>query len=258
MKDMFKRVITGLVYIAVFLCIWQALVVLLKIKVFILPSPLRIFQALFSPRGGRQYQWWRHIGATLTEVGASLLATVVIGIALAILITWSKMMAQLLMPIITMFNSLPKIAMAPLFLLWFGYGLLPNILIAILSAFFPLVINAVTGLNAVDDDLLNLVKYLHASKLQIFVKIRIPNSLPYIFAGIKISTTFCVVGSIVGEFIASEKGLGYLICDAQAFVDLPTIFACLILLSLMGFLLFTSIELIEKICMPWNHRKAGV
>ncbi|MDR2618656.1 MAG: ABC transporter permease subunit, partial [Treponema sp.] len=96
------------------------------------------------------------------------------------------------------------------------------------------------------------------SKLQIFVKIRIPNSLPYIFAGIKISTTFCVVGSIVGEFIASEKSLGYLICDAQAFVDLPTIFACLILLSLMGFLLFTAIELIEKICMPWNHRKAGV
>jgi NitT/TauT family transport system permease protein len=258
MKDPLKRILSGIVYIAVFLCLWQALVMVLKIKVFILPSPIRIFQTLFDPQMAGQRHWWRNIGATLTEVGASLLATVVVGIALAILITWSKMLSQLLMPIITMFNSLPKIAMAPLFLLWFGYGLLPNILIAILSAFFPLVINSVTGLKAVDDDLLNLVKYLHASKLQIFVKIRIPNSLPYIFAGIKISATFCVVGSIVGEFIASEKGLGYLICDAQAFVDLPTIFACLILLSLMGFLLFTAIELIEKICMPWNHRKAGV
>jgi NitT/TauT family transport system permease protein len=162
------------------------------------------------------------------------------------------------MPIITMFNSLPKIAMAPLFLLWFGYGLLPNVLIAIMSAFFPLVINAVTGLNAVDDDLLDLVKYLHASKVQLFVKIRIPNSLPYIFAGVKISATFCVMGSIVGEFIASEKGLGYLICDASAFVDLPTMFACLILLSLMGFVLFQAIALVEKICMPWNNRKASV
>jgi NitT/TauT family transport system permease protein len=253
-----KKLLPKVLYIAVFTAIWQAAVTIFKLRVYILPGPFKVLSTIFGPGMLAKNQWFRHIGATLTEVGASLLATVVVGIALAILITWSKMLSQLLMPIITMFNSLPKIAMAPLFLLWFGYGLLPNILIAILSAFFPLVINAVTGLNAVDDDLLNLVKYLHASKLQIFVKIRIPNSLSYIFAGIKISTTFCVVGSIVGEFIASEKGLGYLICDAQAFVDLPTIFACLILLSLMGFLLFTVIEFIEKICMPWNHRKAGV
>ncbi|MDR0583689.1 MAG: ABC transporter permease [Treponema sp.] len=253
-----KKLLPKVLYIAVFTAIWQAVVTSFKLKVYILPGPFKVLGTIFGPGMLEKNQWFRHIGATLTEVGASLLATVVVGIVLAILITWSKMLSQLLMPIITMFNSLPKIAMAPLFLLWFGYGLLPNILIAILSAFFPLVINAVTGLNAVDDDLLNLVKYLHASKLQIFVKIRIPNSLPYIFAGIKISTTFCVVGSIVGEFIASEKGLGYLICDAQAFVDLPTIFACLILLSLMGFLLFTAIEFIEKICMPWNHRKVGV
>jgi NitT/TauT family transport system permease protein len=252
-----KKNLPKLLYAAAFLCVWQILVMILKIKVFILPSPAKIFQAIFDPQMARQHQWWRHIGATFTEVGLSFLATVAIGISLAILITWSKILSQILMPIITMFNSLPKIAMAPVFLLWFGYGLLPNILIAILASFFPLVINAVTGLNAVDDDLLDLVRYLNASKLQVFIKIRIPNSLPYIFAGLKISTTMCVVGAIVGEFMASEKGLGYLVRDSQAFIDMPTMFACLILLSAMGLLLFSCIQLIEKLCMPWNRGKAN-
>ncbi|MDR2618597.1 MAG: ABC transporter permease subunit [Treponema sp.] len=109
-----------------------------------------------------------------------------------------------------------------------------------------------------EEDLLNLVRYLNASKLQVFIKIRIPNSLPYIFAGLKISTTMCVVGAIVGEFMASEKGLGYLIRDAQAFIDMPTMFACLILLSVMGLFLFSCIQIIEKLCMPWNNRKVHV
>jgi NitT/TauT family transport system permease protein len=253
-----KKILPKVLYLIIFLGIWQAFVVIFKVKVFILPSPIRVFQTIFNPAMAAKRQWLRHIGATFTEVGLSFLATVVVGICLAILITWSKLMSQLLMPIVAMFNSLPKVAMAPVFLLWFGYGLLPNILIAILAAFFPLVINAVTGLNAVDEDLLDLVKYLNASKLQVFIKIRIPNSLPYIFAGIKISTTMCVVGAIVGEFIASEKGLGFMIRDAQAFIDMPTMFACLILLSVMGLLFFACIQLIEKLCMPWNNRKVNV
>jgi NitT/TauT family transport system permease protein len=255
MKSRIKKILPKLLYVILFLCAWQAVVVIFKIKVFVLPSPLRVLQHIFYPPVAQKYQWFRHIGATFTEVSLSFLATVVVGISLAILITWSRVLSQLLMPIIIMFNSLPKVALAPVFLLWFGYGLLPNIMIAILVAFFPLVINAVTGLMAVDDDLLDLVKYLHASRLQIFIKIRIPNSLPYIFAGVKISATMCVVGSIVGEFIASEKGLGYLIRDAQAFIDMPTMFACLILLSAMGLLFFSCIQWLEKVCMPWNNRK---
>jgi NitT/TauT family transport system permease protein len=214
-----------------------------------------VFQHIFDPQLAAKYNWFRHISATLTEIGLSFLATVVVGMGLAILITWSKLLSQILMPIITMFNSLPKVALAPVFLMWFGFGLVPNIMVAFLVAFFPLVINAATGMKAVDDDLLDLVKYLHASKLQTFIKIRIPNSLPYVFAGMKISATMCVMGSIVGEFIASQKGLGYLIRDAQAFIDTPTMFACLILLSVMGYLFFSFIHLLEKICMPWNSKK---
>ena len=255
LKQWVRRFLPKLLYFIIFLCVWHAIVVLFKIKVFILPSPIKVMQHIFDPELARKYNWFRHIGATLTEVGLSFLATVVVGTGLAILITWSRVLSQLLMPIITMFNSLPKVALAPMFLLWFGYGLLPNIMIAILVAFFPLVINAVTGMNAVDEDLLDLVRYLNASKAQVFIKIRIPNSMPYIFAGLKISTTLCVVGAIVGEFIASEKGLGFLIRDAQAFIDTPTMFACLILLSVMGLTFFSFIQFLEKIFMSWNVKR---
>ena len=257
LKNWLGKFLPKLLYFFLFLCVWHAIVVVFKLKVFVLPSPIRVFQHIFDPSISGKYQWFKHISATLTEVGLSFLATVVVGTSLAILITWSKILSQLLMPIITMFNSLPKVALAPVFLLWFGYGLLPNIMVAILVAFFPLVINAVTGMKAVDDDLLDLVRYLHASKLQMFIKIRIPNSLPYIFAGMKISATLCVVGSIVGEFIASEKGLGYLIRDAQAFIDTPTMFACLILLSVMGYLFFSCIQLLEKIFLSWNIKRGN-
>jgi len=258
LKRQLGKILPKLLYFMVFLCIWQLIVTVFKLKVFILPSPIRVFQHIFYPPMAAKYNWFRHIGATLTEIGLSFLATVAVGMSLAILITWSKVLSQLLMPIITMFNSLPKVALAPVFLLWFGYGLVPNIMVAILVAFFPLVINAVTGLKAVDDDLLDLVRYLNASKVQMFIKIRIPNSMPYVFAGMKISATMCVVGAIVGEFIASQKGLGYLIRDAQAFIDTPTMFACLILLSVMGYLFFSFILFLEKLCMPWNIRKDHV
>jgi NitT/TauT family transport system permease protein len=250
-----KRVLPGLIWFAAFICLWQVLVTVLKIKEFILPTPVRVFEHLFNLRPGRRYDWWKHINATVMEIVISFCITTAVGILIAIMVVWSKFFSQMIMPIITMFNSLPKIAVAPLFLLWFGYGLVPNVLIAFLTAFFPVVINSITGLKAVDDDLLDLVRYLHGSKLKVFLKIRIPNSLPYIFAGLKIAATMCVVGSIVGEFLASEKGLGYQLRDAQAFIDTPTMFACLLLLSVIGLLFFSLIRFVEGICMPWNKGK---
>ena len=253
-----KKAINSIVTIGkkllLFLCflgIWQLIVMIFQIKVFVLPAPLQVLEALSNP----EYNWWRNIAATGEEIVFSFLATAVISIGLSILIVWSKVINKLVMPIIILFNSLPKIALAPLFLMWFGYGLVPNILVASMIAFFPVVINTTTGLQAVDEDLLDLVRYLDASKAQIFFKIRIPNSLPYIFAGLKISATMCVVGAIVGEFIASNKGLGYLVRDAQAFINTPPMFACLLLLSVMGLLFFSVIATLEKVCMPWNYRK---
>ncbi len=252
----FRKYGLSILTVVVLVVLWQLLVDLLKIKKYILPSPRLIIDSLFSPRLAAKNQWGKHISATLLEILGSFGLTAVVGVGLAVAIAWSKLFSKLLMPVIVLFNSIPKIALAPLFLLWLGYGVVPNIFVAFLVAFFPVVINASTGMQDVDEDLLDLVRYLNASKAQVFARIRIPNSLPHIFAGLKTSATMCVVGSLVGEFIASKKGLGYLIRDAQAFIDMPTMFACLVVLAVIGITFFGLISLLERVSMPWNYRTA--
>ncbi|MFQ3621478.1 MAG: ABC transporter permease [Spirochaetales bacterium] len=247
MRAFLRRVL----YFLLFLVLWQGVVVIFGIKEFIIPSPIKTLSQILLPSLSARYQWLTHIKATFLEIIVSFVVTAVAGNLVALAISWSRTVKGLITPIIVFFNSLPKIALAPLFLLWFGYGLLPNTLIAVMIAFFPIVINTTTGLEQVEEDLLDLVRYLGASKGQIFTKIKIPNALPYIFSGFKISATMCVVGSIVGEFIASDKGLGYLLKDAQAFIDTPTMFACLLLISLLGILFFGTISLLEAKVLYW-------
>ncbi|MDY0091763.1 MAG: ABC transporter permease subunit [Candidatus Vecturithrix sp.] len=142
---------TRLLTLLAVLVLWQIGVMLCEIKEFILPTPLTILSQLFLPRYALQHQWLTHISTTLSEIVFSFCVTAVVGIFATILMTWSRILRQIITPIIILFNSLPKIALAPLFLLWFGYGIIPNVMIAFLVAFFPIVINTFTGLNAVDD-----------------------------------------------------------------------------------------------------------
>lgn len=251
-------VVRKTLYIVGVLVLWQIIVSAAGIKQFILPAPTTILSRIFVPSMAAKYHWLTHIGITSGEILISFILTAVVGIMTAMVIIWSSPLRKIITPIIIFFNSLPKIALAPLFLIWFGYGLLPNILIAILNAFFPVVINTAVGLEEIDDDLLDLARYLNASKFQVFTKIRIPNSLPFIFSGLKISATMCVVGSIVGEFIASENGLGFMLKEAQAFIDTPTMFASLFLISILGVALFACIAVTEKFLMPWAVKKEGV
>lgn len=224
---------------------------LFGVREFILPAPLTAILRLLVPQPSASYNWLVHIRVTLSEVFLSFLVTAAVGIFIAILISWSKRIRDLLLPFFVFVNSLPIIAVAPIFLLWMGYGIATNILIAFLVSFFPIVINTATGLEEVEEDLLDLVRYLKASQGQIFVKIRFPNALPYIFSGLKISSTMCVVGAIVGEFLASDKGLGYIIINSQFSLDTPAIFAALIVVSLIGFVLFGLVALAESLLMPW-------
>ena len=244
-----------LLAIFTFLLIWQLVVMIFGIKEFILPSPITTFSYLLIPELASQYNWPIHIGTTLVEILLGFAVTAIVGIFVAVVMTWSRFLEQIIRPIITLFYSLPKIALAPLFLLWFGYGIIPNVMIAFLVAFFPIVINTAVGLNAVEEDLLDLVHYLHASKLQVLVKIRLPNALPFIFSGFKISATLCVVGAIVGEFIASFQGLGFVLKQAQGLMDTPPMFASLILISILGLSLFGFIALLEQWVMPWQQSK---
>jgi NitT/TauT family transport system permease protein len=243
----------NLLYIAIAIAVWQAIVVIFHVKEFVVPSPVAVFKCLFFTEKVAENTWWAHISTTLVEIIVSFAFTAAIGFLLAILICWSKILRSLIMPIIEVLNSLPKIALAPLFLIWLGYGFKANVTIAIICAFFPIVLNTTVGLDSVDEDLLDLVRYLNASKLQIFLKIRIPNSLPFVFSGLKVSATMTVVGTIVGEFVASSKGLGYLIKDSQAMMNTPPMFAALFLVSAIGLGLFAFIGSLEVKLMPWNR-----
>ena len=251
--DTIKRNYQTPFVILIFFLVWQFSVMIFNIREFILPSPLSALEHLLLPQPDANYNWSVHISATIYSVLTSFVATSIIGIAIAITMAWSKLINDMMLPFFIFINSLPIIAVAPIILLWFGYGIFTNVLIAFLVSFFPVVINTATGLNEVEEELLDLVRYLHASKWQVFTKIQFPNSLPYIFTGLKICSTMCVVGAIVGEFIASDRGLGYIIINSQFTMDTPPIFAALILVSLIGFVLFGLVSVFEKILMPWQR-----
>ncbi len=253
MNSLWARLKTPAV-IFVLLVIWEVCVRVFKVKEYILPSPVVALQHLFLPQPDANYSWMVHIRITLKELAISFLVTSALGIAIAIGLAWNATIKKIVMPAFVFLNSLPIVAIAPLLVLWFGYGLKTNILIAFLVSFFPVVINTTVGLFEIEDDLLDLVKYLNGTKLQIFLKLRLPNSLPYIFTGLKISSTMCVVGAIVGEFVASDKGLGYIIINSQYTMDSPPIFAGLMLVSLFGVALFGIVSAVERLCMPWLFR----
>ena len=241
-----------------FFLFWEFSVRILKTPEFVLPTPSSAIAHLLFKQSDANYNWPLHIRTTVYEFLIGFGVTAVLGVGLAIVIVWSKRFKNLALPMFTFINSLPIIAIAPIILLWMGYGLKTNILIAFLVSFFPVIINTMTGLDSIEDELLDLIRYLNASKLQIFIKIRIPNSLPYIFSGLKICSTMSIVGAIVGEFIASDRGLGYIIINSQYAMDTPPIFSALIVISLSGAALYWIVALFERLLMPWAFKHERV
>ncbi len=232
------------------LLVWHFGVVLFGVKEFILPTPISAIQTIFQPK----YRWPMNFMATFYEVVGGFVISGLVGVILGIMVVWSEFLKRSILPFLVFLNSLPKIAVAPLFLIWFGYGILPNILIVFLISFFPVVINTATGLVAVEEDLLDLVRCLHATKWQRMRLIHLPNSLPYVFSGLKIAATTAVTGAIVGEFVASDKGLGAVIIASQTTLSTPVIFGSLILITIIGMVLFGFVGIMEKVLMPWEKK----
>lgn len=251
-KRIFSEHYQTLLVVLGFFLLWEVLVRTFHVPEYVLPTPSSALAHLFLPQPDANYNWRLHISTTVYEVIISFLVTSGVAVGLSIVMIWSKAIRRILMPAFIFINSLPIIAIAPIILLWIGYGLKTNILIAFLVSFFPVVVNTVTGLEDIDDDLLDLVRYLNASKWQVFHKIRIPNSLPFIFSGLRICTTMSVMGAIVGEFISSDRGLGYIIINSQYTMDTPPIFSSLIVISFAGAVLYSVVVLFERLCMPWT------
>jgi NitT/TauT family transport system permease protein len=231
----------------VLLVIWHVLPPLFKIREYLLPGPVAVVRAAMS----FSIPWHTHIWVTTLEILGGFVLAGVAGVALGVVIAWSPTIARALVPFLVLVNTLPKVAVAPLFLLWLGYGIVPNVLIAALIGFFPVVINTAVGLTQVDDEMLDLGRVFGAPTWKVFLKIRLPNALPYVLSALEITATAAVVGAVVGEFVASQAGLGMVIVNAQTNLNTPVAFAALLWISIIGLALYGAVGLAARWWAPW-------
>jgi NitT/TauT family transport system permease protein len=240
---------TPLATLAGLLAVWQLAVSALPIPAFVLPSPLAVWRtaAAFGTN------WIPHALATITVALAGFAVAIVIGVALAIIIVHSRVLAQVLTPALVILQIVPKIAFAPLFLVWFGLGALPIIVVTFLVAFFPMVVNATVGLSDIERDLIDLTRVLRLGWWRVLWSIRFPSALPHLFSGLKIASTLAVIGAIIGEFVGSNKGLGYLILIANNNLNTPLALGAIVLISVFGLILYAAIVLIEIAAIPWKQ-----
>ncbi len=230
------------------LVLWQVLVVILKIPEAILPTPTRIFDVMIE----RRELLLQHTWPTTEQCIYGFLLAVVVGVGLGIMLAFSRLFRVGVYPLVIAFQVVPKVALAPLFIVWFGLGTTSRVLLAFVIAFFPMVVNTYAGIQSTDPVMIRMARSFSASRWTIFSKIEFPTALPYIFSGLKIGITFAVIGIIVAEFVTAQEGLGYLIVFSEGNVDTPMLMAAIIVLSVVGVILYALIIWLEKLIIRWD------
>ena len=230
--------------------LWEAAVRFGDVPTFILPAPSQILATL----GGANYDWLGNLGVTAIEIVGGYALAVALGVVSALIFSWSRLLTVTVFPLIVTLNMIPKVALGPLVIVWFSYGVRTNILITFSLCYFPVLLTAIRGLREVEPDLLDLVRSLRGSRWQIFRHIQLPGALPYIFSGMKVAAILAVAGAVVGEFIASSSGLGYLMIQVQASLDTPAMFMAVILITMIGILLYMAVLLLEHLTVPTDAR----
>jgi len=237
------------VFLAI-LVAWGAVVELFKIPAYLLPGPVAVFGRLFSDASSL----WTHTQATLVVIVIGLLLSIVIGIPLGLVIALSRTAKQLLYPQVMILQLVPKIAVAPLLLVWLGFSINTKIGLVILITFFPLLMASISGFRILDERLLYLTRSMGASRWQTFWFLRFPAALPVIFSGIKTSATIAITGALVAEFLGSNSGLGYALLRASGALDTTYMFAILVILTVIGVIVNYLVEAVEWLLTPWQRR----
>ncbi len=251
-KRRLKGILIPFLFFICFLMIWELSVILLKFPIYLLPQPTKILNEIIANFG----TFLMHTGITMGEAIIGYLIANILGFLVAVIFAHHRTIEKGFYPYAIALKTTPIIAMAPLLILWFGTGITSKIVTASLVCFFPILVNTVKGLRAVDDDLLDLFKSYSATRLQTFTKLRLPIALPYIFSALKISTSLAVVGAIVGEFMGANKGIGYIILVSTYHLETVTMFAAIIMGSVGGILFFGIISFIEKKIIFWQEPKS--
>jgi len=247
----------GIGLTVVVLLMWEVGVKVGNVPRYLLPPPSVIAVTFVA-------DWhiiYLNIEPTLIAILAGFALSVVIGVPLASLMVFSHLAERILYPPMVASQAIPKVAIAPLFIVWMGYGITPKVWIAFLIAFFPIVIDTVIGLRSVPPEMLQLGRSMGGGTLRVFVKLRLPHALPNVFAGMKVAITLAVVGAITGEFVGSQSGLGFLLTSASGQMDTALVFAVLVTISVIAMVLFAIIEGLERLAIPWHasmrSRKVG-
>jgi len=246
------RRLMPLVGIVAFLLAWQIFVVAYNVPPYLLPSPTAIGYTFYHQLPTLLKNGW----VTVYEMIAGYALAVAVAVPLAIAITSSKKFNELVMPTMLFFQIVPKVAIAPLFLVWFGVGATPKILVAFLISFFPIVIDAAVGLRSMSPEMGDLARSMGASRWQVFAQFRLPTSLPYLFSGLKVAATLAIAGTVVGEFVGADRGLGYLLLVTNSNMETSLMFATILALTIIGLVFYYVVELVEALLIPWHvtHR----
>jgi NitT/TauT family transport system permease protein len=234
----------------VVLVAWEGAIRLFEVPAYMVPAPSKILAALYHGLASTLYV--RHLWTTLVETLLGFLVGSVVALVLGTFVALSRRCEYFLYPFILMFQAMPKVALAPLIIIWFGLGLASKVAQASLTAFFPLMVNTIAGLRSADGDRVALMRSLDASELQIFTMLRAPSAMPYIFAGFEIAMMLSLIGAIVAEFVGAQKGLGVLIMGMTYTMDVAGQFSILIILALLGLLLNTIIVVIRRYLLFWD------
>ena len=234
--------------IAGFLLFWELLVRVAGVKSYVLPAPSEILAELVKRAPSYAEASWY----TLRPMLLGFAAAVIIGIALALLVAFSKRMEETIYPLLVFFQIVPKIAVAPLFIIWFGFGLFPKVLLVFLLSFFPVVVSAITAFRSVDPDIMDLARTTGAGRWRTFMKVQIPHALPTLFTGIKVAAALSATAAVVAEFVASDRGLGNILLEANGNLDTTKAFGAIFVLTALGYALYALVELIETLVIPWH------
>jgi NitT/TauT family transport system permease protein len=243
-----------LTLVAALLAGWWAVTEADLVAPYILPSPADTWRAAQENMTYLAANTW----VTTWETVIGFIIAAVVGEFVAVMMIYSASLEKTVYPLILFAQVVPKIAVAPLFIVWLGFGPSPKILVAVLMAFFPIVISGLAGLRTVDPEILELTSTMGASRFKTFLKVRLPASLPQLMSGLKVAATLAVTGAVVGEFVGANEGLGYVILQANGNVDTAMLFAALIIMSALGILLFAIIEVAEKLLIPWHSSRRTI
>ncbi len=239
------------VVVAGVLGLWEGYVRLFDVQRWLLPAPSIVAKTVAESPG----LLWRHSLVTLEEVVVGFGLALAVGVVLASSIALSRTLERAIYPFIIASQTIPIIVIAPLLLVWVGYGLTPKVIVVALIAFFPIVVNMVDGLRSVDPDAVNLMRTLGARRWQIFLKVQLPSAMPFLFSGTRVAIAVSVIGAVIGEWVGSSQGLGYLMIRSKPLFLTERVFAAIAILSLMGIALFLLVGLAERMVIPWWHEE---